>query len=897
MNRTAFVISEKKSDYPILIVDKEGKIGEALAKELKNESLVIFVSKTVPEVLDNIVHVPFLKKIPTIPDNTYSHIFLIDEKMEIAKELMQVFVKKAKNDNSSLNLVINLNFAAEAFIENFIGAYNKARVIVTGDIFKKDSIYNSQTGINKFISQIKTQGKVMIPGDGTKTTSPVYFDDVINGILETAFGVDEKDKVIYLFPKHKITYLSLANIFRKKEPHLKIDFSKEAILKEDNLIPGIEGTYLLGDAYDLEERIKKIEFDNILVSENSEKEKNSQYEHREEKNSSYNFKTLVLSLILLILLPMIATLLFSLLGVGSLYAAKGNIEKGSFSSSRMLVSFAAGSFAIAQESSTLLAEEAAVLGQGNRLSGFISNINSGKEISGSVVLLLDVSDKIKAILAGKSNNPSSDFSSATVELKSALYTYNKEKQKGLIPQSIIGKMNDSINIASSTIDFWPDVFGFNGQRTYLILFQNNMELRPGGGFIGSYGILSVNKGRIVSFNIYDVYDADGQLKGHVEPPYPVRRYLPSIHWYLRDSNFNVDFSKGAIASAIFLNTEMHQTVDGVIGVDLSFVKNILSVVGPVKVTDYNQTVNADNFFQIAQTQAQKDFFPGSTQKKDFLRTFYNSLQTKLSGGKDIAYLPLLQAVSQSIYEKHILFAFNNANEQTAFAINGWSSALVDERPASDSTINDFSGFDEANLGGNKVNYYISRSVSQNVSIANDGSINEALTIGFKNNAMTNSSLGGVYKDYIRFILPLNANVPKIQINKKDQKIVPAITDPAVYEKKGFIAPDGLEVEKENQGQNTIYGFLVNVQPQESQSIRIEYTLPQKIALSLPEVSYNLKLFKQPGVDFYPYNFSLNFPPSFKTLDSSSDVKTNGNASSLSTQITRDREVQINLAAK
>ena len=200
MNRTAFVISEKKTQYPILIVDREGEIGEALARELRNESLVIFVSKKTPEVLENIVHVPFLKKIPTIPDNTYSHIFLIDEKMEIGSELMGAFLKKAKNDNSSLNLVINLNSASEAFIENAIGVYDKARIIITGDIFKKNAIYNPHTGINKFILQIKTQGKVMIPGDGTKTTSPVYFDDVISGILETTFGIDEKDRVIYLFP-------------------------------------------------------------------------------------------------------------------------------------------------------------------------------------------------------------------------------------------------------------------------------------------------------------------------------------------------------------------------------------------------------------------------------------------------------------------------------------------------------------------------------------------------------------------------------------------------------------------------------------------------------------------------------------------------------------------------
>src|SRR3989344_5241553 len=114
-----------------------------------------------------------------------------------------------------------------------------------------------------------------------------------------------------------------------------------------------------------------------------------------------------------------------------------------------------------------------------------------------------------------------------------------------------------------------------------------MELRPGGGFIGSYGLLTFSKGKITDFSIHDVYDADGQLKGHIEPPFPIRRYLPQIHWYMRDSNWDVDFAKAASTSAYFLNAETGKTVDGVIGVDLSFVKNLLSVTGPITVSDYN----------------------------------------------------------------------------------------------------------------------------------------------------------------------------------------------------------------------------------------------------------------------------------------------------------------------
>jgi hypothetical protein len=896
MSRTAFVTSEKKTDLPILVVDREGNIGEALVKELRNESLVIYVSKKSPEALENVVHIPFLKKIPTIPDNQYSHIFVIDENIELAEDLIGEFVKKASNDNSFLNLIIGLKPSTNEFVNNNVNAYDKEKIIIFGEIFKNDVIYDRNTNINKFILQANSKGRILITGDGTKEIYPIFFDDLIQGILEAAFGLDAKENIIYLFPKHGLTLLSLANILKKKNPDLKVDFIKVSTQKEEEVRPEVEGAYLLGENYDLEDRIKKVEFSQNPEVDlgNVKQEKN---ESKEESTKIYSFKALFTLLIFLILLPLISTILFSTIGLSALYTVKNSINTGSLSLSKNLASLASGSFVIAQSSALVLTEEAGIVGQGDSINGLVSDINSGENISISVLSLIDASDKFKSILIGNSVSPETDFSNAVVELKNALYLYNKEEQKGVIPQAIAEKLGDSIKIVSSTIDLWHDIFGFSGSKTYFILFQNNMELRPGGGFIGSYAILTVNRGRIAGFNIYDVYDADGQLKGHVEPPYPIRRYLPSMHWFLRDSNFNVDFSKGAISSALFLNTEMHQSVDGIVGVDLSFVKSILSVLGPVRVSDYNQTVTSDNFYQITQAHAEKDFFPGSAQKKDFLSSFYNSLELKASSVKNLPYLQLIQTVAKAIYEKHILFAFNSASQQATFSVNGWSSALIDERPVGDSIINDFIGVDEANLGGNKANYYVSRNLYQNITLNDKGVINENLTTNIKNSAPTNLGPAGIYKNYLRFILPLNTTLSSVQINGKEQKIVPAITDPAIYEKKGFVAPDGLEVQKEDQGANTIYGFLVNVQPQTTSSISINYVLVKPINISQPEISYNLKVFKQPGVDSYPYALTLNFPTALKVLDSSADVKTNGSTSSLSTQITRDREVSVDLVAK
>src|SRR5258706_13230411 len=133
-----------------------------------------------------------------------------------------------------------------------------------------------------------------------------------------------------------------------------------------------------------------------------------------------------------------------------------------------------------------------------------------------------------------------------------------------------------------------------------------MELRPGGGFIGSYGLLTVDKGKIISFSIHNVSEADDQLKGHIEPPFQIRRYLNQQHWHLRDSNFDVDFLKDASQVAYFLQLETGQQIDGVIGLDLSFVKLVIQALGNVTVPEYAETITSDNFFQAAQSHAIKN---------------------------------------------------------------------------------------------------------------------------------------------------------------------------------------------------------------------------------------------------------------------------------------------------
>ncbi|MCD6225716.1 DUF4012 domain-containing protein, partial [bacterium] len=95
-------------------------------------------------------------------------------------------------------------------------------------------------------------------------------------------------------------------------------------------------------------------------------------------------------------------------------------------------------------------------------------------------------------------------------------------------------------------------------RRFLVLLQNNMELRPTGGFIGSLAVLQFTDGQLIDFKVNDVYQADGQLKGHVEPPAPIKNILGEGGWYLRDSNWSPDFPVSAQRAAWFYRKETGQ---------------------------------------------------------------------------------------------------------------------------------------------------------------------------------------------------------------------------------------------------------------------------------------------------------------------------------------------------
>ena len=853
MRAAALETIEKKSQFSkelVLVVDKQGLVGSQLVSSLKKESAetqIVFVSQDkylLEEEVADVLCVPYKKNIPVIPDGNYSYIVIVSHGEKEIFDSIETFIKKAEDVKARFIFALSVFVSNKEAIENSVLQYKRASVIYFGELFGAEVF--SQTEINVLLQQGIFEKKIKLANMGLEKIYPVFLDDVVIGILEIVFGVTSKPNVFFLFPKHAMTKLGFVRAMQRINPTIRVDFTRER-KKETVVVLPESGEYLLPDNYPIQKKIQQV-FDALPIEATIPK--------KEKKKKTGHQLCIVLSSLFavsLLLLPFITTILFSSIGFYHLNMAKDAILKGDLLLGRSSNTNALFFFHAAGYTGKAVLLEAEIIGQKDRAMGALSMIETGKELALVCKSLVDAPDQ--------------------VVLKNALVVLQKTKMDNM---AFFGK-HDFLKLAINTVDVLPDIAGFVGKREYVILFQNNMELRPGGGFIGSYGLLTVEKGRVVNFSIHDVYDADGQLKGHVEPPFPLRRFLPSAHWYLRDSNWDVDFVKSASASAYFLQLEVGKAVDGVFAIDLSFVKSMIAALGPMRVADYNETVSADNFYAITQQHAQKDFFPGSTQKKDFLGGLFVSLREKFLSEKQLPYTIIAKNIEDAIAQKHLLFAFANTSIQNVLTVNNMSSSLWDA-PASASlrgandevVVRDFMGISEANLGVNKANANLSRKINQIVYIDEEGSISARLTLTYIN---ANRSPNGDYKNYLRIILPLGSKLSSVAINDEAQSVAPAITDPLVYEAKNFVPPANLEVAQEQEQGKTIYGFLLIVPANTTKKITVTYVLPQKISLDKPAFTYHLRVFKQPGTDADPYSFRITYPSVFRIVDGKSEYKT------------------------
>lgn len=333
------------------------------------------------------------------------------------------------------------------------------------------------------------------------------------------------------------------------------------------------------------------------------------------------------------------------------------------------------------------------------------------------------------------------------------------------------KIKNLRNIVLKIQPFIPltqDIIGLTKNKKYLIFFYNNMELRPGGGFIGSFATISFENGWLSSFEIYDVYDADGRLTMQIKPPIPIQTFLNQTNWYLRDSNFSPDFPTNVEVGEFFLKKEMNfAQFDGFIGITTSSLYYMLEAFPPVYISDYKEYITKDNFYIKTQTAAETDFFSGSTKKKSFLSVVAKTMLINLQKSNKKT---LLENIIKSLDEKQIVVHFKKKKIQSKIDEAGWGGKMISPLciKNQDNCISNYIFPVDANLGANKVNYYIDRSIKTKIVITPDGYSNETITIFFRNRSPANTLIGGNYMNYFQLYLPKKTEIKKVILGNQKE---------------------------------------------------------------------------------------------------------------------------------
>lgn len=375
------------------------------------------------------------------------------------------------------------------------------------------------------------------------------------------------------------------------------------------------------------------------------------------------------------------------------------------------------------------------------------------------------------------------FLEAELSGKTGVIAYFRDKVVG---KTALKDVREKLFYAQLLVKDLPDLLGSNEKKVYLVLLQNNMELRATGGFIGSFALVSIDRGRLTDITVQDVYDADGQLKGHVEPPSPIKNYLGEASWYLRDSNWDPDFAVSAERAEWFIDKEIDVQVDGVIGIDLEVAKSLVDVFGSIKLADFNKEITSANLYEITQSEVEEDFFPGSRKKSTFLTSLTRELLQKVTKLEKEEYVGVSKALYNGLENKHIQLQFHGASSQKSVAGLGWDGTLT--KPAcSGNCYTDIVAPVESNVGVNKANYFINRQMSLDVDVS-DGLIKRKLSINLTNTAPEFYGEAIKYKSYVRVFAPQDAifSTVEMRVDGKTTRLTPEVVSTRGFKEGGVL---------------------------------------------------------------------------------------------------------------
>ena len=288
-------------------------------------------------------------------------------------------------------------------------------------------------------------------------------------------------------------------------------------------------------------------------------------------------------------------------------------------------------------------------------------------------------------------------------------------------QSNLPEFENNLQKFRNLFGFSLMMLGHEQPMRYLLMFQNPYELRPSGGFFGSYAILDVKKGEIVNLEVPagGTYDTKGYMTGRVIAPAPL--HLVGSAWSFWDSNWFVDFKTSAVKAQWFLEQSGGPTVDGVIALNATLIPELLKIVGNIDLPEYDKILTPADVVLALQHATLFEYDKSKNQPKEIISDLAPVLIQKLLSLTQTQTLPFILTLNKAFKEKEIQLYFADDDWQSVAAAFGWTGA-VDDTPGNYLMVVD------SNIAGGKTNAYMESEIKHYAYLQTDGSIVNTVSI-------------------------------------------------------------------------------------------------------------------------------------------------------------------------
>ncbi len=373
----------------------------------------------------------------------------------------------------------------------------------------------------------------------------------------------------------------------------------------------------------------------------------------------------------------------------------------------------------------------------------------------------------------------------------------------------------------------PEIFGSDKEKTYLVLFQNDKELRATGGFLTAYAVFKIRNGKMTIQRSKDIYTLDNSISPHPKAPNEIFTYHKGVNsFFIRDSNLSPDLPSSIdLFNSLYEKSNEKVDYDGVIILDTNVLVDMLTIFGDTEARGIKFSATIDKRCdcpQVIYTLLDEIDRPVGFIKEDrkgILGDLMYQLFYKAIGFSPSKYWgTLIQEMFENLQEKHILLYFTDGELQKSIEKLNFAGRIKEND-------GDYLHVNNVNFAGAKANLFTSQAIGSKTKLNDNGKITREVSLEFRNpypHSDCNLERGGLcinatLRNWIRLYVPKGSKLISFEGSKKKVQTY------------------------DDLGKRVFEGYL-EVTPLGKAQVIVKYSLPSDISSK----DYKLLIQKQPG---------------------------------------------------